>query len=148
MFPIYHVFHLLLFIFQKSHGDARIATYADLISWKHGVTYVLIGRRKRILTLLCPYMTRIDPRWRLLCLSSHIWESTAYSDGGMLMVWRETMIGLVWFYAYQPLSVIWCQIWFIHIYQICKICTKLNGTKYCYVLLIIQSNISHLFTHS
>ena len=26
--------------------------------------------------------------------------------------------------------------------------TKLNSSKYCYVLLIIQLNISHLFTHS
>ena len=26
--------------------------------------------------------------------------------------------------------------------------TKLNGSKYCYVLQTIQSNISHLFTHS
>ena len=26
--------------------------------------------------------------------------------------------------------------------------TKLNGSKYCYISLTIQLNISHLFTHS
>ena len=28
------------------------------------------------------------------------------------------------------------------------VCTQLNGSKYCYVSLIVQLNINHLFTHS
>ena len=37
----------------------------------------------------------------------------------------------------------------LYIYMICKHkLTKLNGSKYCYVSLTIQLNISQLFTHS
>ena len=70
----------------------------------------------------------------------------------------NSLEGLVWFgydwlgfMAYQPLKVIYCQI-FIHtywIYIICKhilrrakvffFCAKLISCKYCYVLLTIQS---------
>ena len=38
---------------------------------------------------------------------------------------------------------------YTYIYMICKHkSTKLNSSKYCYVSLTIELNISHLFTHS
>ena len=60
---------------------------------------------------------------------------------------------LIWFYGISTIvdylmpNLIYTYI--LDIYMICKHkSTKLNNSKYCYVSLKIQLNVSYLFTHS
>ena len=91
-----------------------------------------------------------------------------------LMHWKNDEIGLVWLFygvsAFVGYSILDLVIYIKNIYKkvtflkepelICLhtvkwlqvllfvVCSQLNGFKYCYLILIVLVNISHLFTHS
>ena len=73
-----------------------------------------------------------------------------YTAAACLVFWLAWFC-LVWFYGISTIEsyLMPDPVHTYMIYMICKqMSTKLDSSKYCYVSLTIQLNISHLFTHN